>query len=127
MNDSKRLVLLDRFARAWNAHDVDALLSMVTPDCIYDASTGPHLYGARYQGHDELRRAFVGVWTAVPDAQWQDARHQVWGDRGLSEWTFLGTRKSDGTRVDSQGIDLFLFRGDLIAHKDTFRKMVLAQ
>lgn len=125
MSDSTRLALLDRFAQAWNDHDVQALLSMVTPDCVYDASTGPHLFGSRYQGHDELRHAFAAVWAAVPDARWEEPRHGVCGDRGWTEWIFRGTRKADGLRVDSQGLDVFEFRGDLIAYKNTFRKMVI--
>ncbi len=33
----------------------------------------------------------------IPDAQWAEGSHFVCGDRGVSEWTFKGT-KPDGTR-----------------------------
>jgi ketosteroid isomerase-like protein len=123
----QHLDLLDRFAQAWNAHDVEALLSMVTPDCIYDGSTGSELHGVRYQGHEALRGAFAGVWQAIPDARWEEPRHVVCGgERGFTEWIFKGTRLSDGAKVDSRGVDLFHFREGLIAHKNTFRKMVTA-
>ncbi|PUE63255.1 hypothetical protein B9Z45_00845 [Limnohabitans sp. 2KL-17] len=121
----RQLDLLDRFAQAWNAHNVDALLSMVTQDCVYDASTGSELHGTRYQGHDQLRRAFAGVWEAIPDARWEQARHVAYGaERGFTEWVFRGTRLADGVQVDSWGIDVFEFRDGLIAYKNTFRKMV---
>ena len=43
------------------------------------------------------------------------------GERGLSEWVFRGTR-TDGTRVEINGIDVFTFRDGKIAVKDSFRK-----
>jgi ketosteroid isomerase-like protein len=123
----QQLELLDRFCQAWNAHDVEALLTMVTPDCVYDGSTGPALHGVRFQGHEELRRGFAGVWEASPDARWEEARHVACGgDRAFTEWVFRGKRLSDGSKVDSQGVDLFQFRDGLIAYKNTFRKMVTA-
>ena len=64
---------------------------------------------------------FVDVWTNFPDAHWGNARHFVCGARGVSEWTFTGTR-TDGTRVEVQGCDLFIFRHGKIALKNSFRK-----
>ncbi len=123
----QQLELLERFAQAWNDHDVDALLRMVTADCVYDGSTGPELHGTRYQGHEGLRRGFAGVWEAIPDARWEEVRHVAWGgDHGYTEWVFRGTRLHDGSKVDSRGIDVFTFRDGLIAYKNTFRKMVTA-
>ena len=29
---------LDDFANAWNRHDVDAILSMMTADCVFESS-----------------------------------------------------------------------------------------
>jgi len=31
---------LQTFADAWNRHDVDALMSFMTEDCIFEASAG---------------------------------------------------------------------------------------
>lgn len=42
-------------------------------------------------------------------------------DRGVSEWTFTGTR-ADRTRVEVHGCDLFTFRDGKIALKDSYRK-----
>ena len=33
--------LLQAFADAWNRHDVDALMSFMTEDCVFEASAGP--------------------------------------------------------------------------------------
>ena len=33
---------LPRFADAWNRHNVDALTSLMTEDCIFETSAGLH-------------------------------------------------------------------------------------
>ena len=86
--------LLQAFADAWNRHDLDALMSRMTTDCVFEASGDNAVDGAR---------------------------HFVTGDRGVSEWTFTGTVK-DGKRVEVTGCDLFTFRNGKIAIKNSFRK-----
>jgi steroid delta-isomerase-like uncharacterized protein len=113
--------MLQAFAEAWNRHDVDALMSFMTADCVFEASAGSEVCGARYEGYAAVRRAFAEVWQTFPDAHWGNARHCVFGDRGLSEWTFTGTR-ADGTRVEVMGCDLFTFRDGRIAVKNSYRK-----
>lgn len=112
---------LDAFARAWNRHDGDAIMAFMTEDCVFESSAGPDICGTRYVGREAVRAGYVEVWTAFPDAQWLNARHRVCGDRGLSEWTFTGTR-TDGARVEVHGCDLFTFRDGKIAVKDSYRK-----
>lgn len=116
------LSLLDAFADAFNRHDADALMSMMTPDCVFEASAGPETCGTRYVGRDAVRAGFVDVWTTFPDAHWAGARHFVQGERGVSEWTFSGTHAADGTRVEVNGCDVFTFRDGRIALKNSYRK-----
>lgn len=106
---------------AFNRHDVDAIVSLMTADCIFDAAVGPEAYGARFVGRDAVGAAFAQVWKTFPNAEWADARHFVAGDRGVSEWTFKGTR-ADGARIEAEGCDLFTFRDGKIAVKKAFRK-----
>ena len=113
--------VLNEFAEAWNRHDVDALMSFMTEDCVFEASAGPDVCGTRYVGRASVRAGFAEVWAIFPDAQWSHARHFVQGERGVSEWTFTGTR-ADGTRVEVHGCDLFTFRDGRIALKDSYRK-----
>ena len=120
-SDAARLELLDRFAAAWNRHDLDALMSMMTDDCAFEASAGPDANGQRSEGAEAVRAAFAAVFEAFPDAHWGNARHVVAGDRGVSEWTFTGTH-IDGRRVEVTGCDLFTFRGGKITIKNSYRK-----
>jgi ketosteroid isomerase-like protein len=113
--------LLEAFADAWNRHDVDALMSMMTDDCIFQASAGSDVCGERHEGQIAVRAAYEAVFAQYPDARWNDPRHFVAGDRGVSEWTFAGTRP-DGKRVEVDGCDLLTFRNGRIAVKNSFRK-----
>jgi len=113
--------MLAAFASAWNRHDVDALMSFMTDDCAFEASAGTDACGTRYVGREAVRAAFAEVWATFPDARWSDDRHFVHGNRGVSEWTFTGTR-SDGSRVEVQGCDLFRFADGKIALKNSYRK-----
>ena len=121
MSDRKLEELLAAFGDAWNRHDIDALMSMMTDDCVFEASSGGDVNGEKHQGFQAVQAAYVAVFAQYPDANWGNARHWVDGDRGVSEWIFTGTR-SDGTRVEVNGCDLFTFRGGKIAVKDSFRK-----
>jgi steroid delta-isomerase-like uncharacterized protein len=119
--DTDLIELLDRFAEAWNRHDLDALMSMMTDDCVFAASAGPDVDGQRSEGRQAVRAAYAAVFEAFPDAHWANPRHFIAGDRGVSEWTFTGTQK-DGRRVEVNGCDLFTFREGRIAVKNSYRK-----
>lgn len=112
---------LQAFTDAWNRHDIDALMSFMTDDCVFEAVAGPEPCGTRHVGRAAVRRAFAQAWESFPDAHWGNGRHLVSGDRGVTEWTFSGTA-ADGTRVVANGCDLFTFRDGRIAVKNAFRK-----
>jgi steroid delta-isomerase-like uncharacterized protein len=120
-SETDLLQLLDRFAEAWNRHDVDALMSMMADDCVFEASAGPQVDGQRSEGVQAVRAAYAAVFEAFPDARWANARHFVVGNRGVSEWTFSGTQ-GDGKRVEVNGCDLFTFHDGRIAIKNSYRK-----
>jgi ketosteroid isomerase-like protein len=115
------MAFLDAFAEAWNRHDVDAILSMMTPDCVFEAALGPQATGTRYVGQEEVRCGIEAVFAAFPDARWNGARHFVSGNRGISEWVLTATSR-EGTRLEVQGCDLFTFRDGKIAIKNSYRK-----
>jgi ketosteroid isomerase-like protein len=96
-------------------------MTFMTQDCVFEASAGSDICGTRYVGHEAVRAGFAEVWAAFPDAHWGGARHFIAGERGVSEWTFTGTR-ADGTRVEVHGCDLVTFRGGKIALKNSYRK-----
>jgi steroid delta-isomerase-like uncharacterized protein len=120
-SDADLLTLLDRFAGAWNRHDLDALMSMMTDDCVFEASAGRQANGQGSEGQQAVRAAYAAVFETFRDAHWANPRHFIVGNRGVSEWTFTGTH-NDGTRVEVNGCDLFTFRDGKIAIKNSYRK-----
>jgi len=112
---------LEAFSAAWNAHDIDALMSFMSEDCVFQTAAGSEACGTRVTGPEAVRKAFAAAWQAVPDAQWENGVHFVHGDFGTSQWTFTGTA-ADGSRIETDGIDVFTFKNGKIALKNVFRK-----
>lgn len=122
---SPQVAILEAFIAAWNAHDVDALMSAMADDCHYFGSAGTTASGSVFHGRDAVRSGYASIFKQYPDAQWSNARHAVCGDRGFSEWLFTGTGP-DGHAVEVHGCDLFTFDGDRISVKDSYRKNRIA-
>ena len=112
---------LQSFADAFNAHDIKTIMSFMTEDCVFESSAGAQVDGEKFTGQEEVRKAFENVFATFPDAHWGNAQHFISGNRGFSEWLFTGT-KSDGTKVEVTGCDLFTFRHGKIAIKNSYRK-----
>jgi len=88
---------------------------------VFQTAAGPDACGTRHSGREAVRNAFAAAWAAVPDAQWVNGQHFVQGDFGTSQWTFTGTA-ADGSRIETDCIDVFTFKGGKIALKHVFRK-----
>ncbi|MEZ5861869.1 MAG: nuclear transport factor 2 family protein [Geminicoccaceae bacterium] len=116
-----RLACLERFAEAWNAHDVDALMACMADDCAFQTSAGPDADGRRHEGAEAVRAAYAAVFEQFPKAAWTGPVHRVTGDHGISSWRFVGTDRQ-GVAVEVDGCDLFTFAGERIALKDSYRK-----
>lgn len=108
---------------AFNAHDIDAVMAFFTADCVFDMPRGPEPGGRRLVGADEVREGIRSRFEGIPDIRYEDDRHVVCGDRGVSEWTIRGTWRT-GEPIEVRGCDLFEFTGGLISRKDSFWKIV---
>jgi ketosteroid isomerase-like protein len=114
--------LLVEHTEAWNSHDIDRLMALFAPDCVFEASGGPEVCGRRFEGRAEVRAAFADVLHSMPDANWGGGRHFVIDhDYGVSQWRLTGT-SLDGSRVDVFGCDFLTVRDDKIVRKNSFRK-----
>ena len=117
----RRRECLERFADAWNAHDLDKLMDCMAAECEFRSAAGPTASGTVHRGRDAVRAGYAAVFETFPDAAWNNPQHVVSGERGFSEWRFTGTDRK-GTRVEVDGCDLFTFDGDLIRTKNSLRK-----
>ena len=112
---------LEAFSEAWNRHDLDGLMRFMSEDCVFMTAGGPDACGAHHAGPEAVRKAFALGWATLPDAQWRNGVHFVHGDFGVSQWTYTGTA-ADGSRVETDGVDIFTFKNGKIAVKNVFRK-----
>lgn len=109
------------FANAFNAHDVNAIVSFMSNDCVFLASAGPEAFGEKFVGKEAVKKAFEDVFNTYPDAHWGNLTYLTAGDRTVTEWLFTGT-KADGSRVEVTGCDICTFRDGKIILKNSYRK-----
>ena len=62
--DKPVMKMLDDFAAAWNRHDVEGLMACMAADCVFEASAGKEVAGARHVGADAVRTAYAAVFDA---------------------------------------------------------------
>ena len=115
--------VLQEVLDAFNAHDLDLIMSFFADDCVMDMPHGPGPGGRRLVGKDQVREGIRSRLDGIPDIHYGDDRHWVCDDRGVSEWTIRGTRPT-GERVEVRGCDLFEFVDGKITRKDAFWKIV---
>lgn len=114
---------LERLLDAFNAHDLDAVMSFFADDCVLETPRGPESWGRRFEGRDRVREGLAGRFAGIPDVHYGEDRHWVSENRGCSEWLLTGTT-TEGKPIVVRGCDLFEFRGDKIARKDSYWKIV---
>ena len=108
---------------AFNRHDLDAIMSHFSQDCVFESPRGPDRWGGRFVGAEDVRRGLARRFAGIPDVRYEDDEHFVSGSRGVSEWTIRGTTV-DGMRIDVRGCDLWTFgSGGKIIRKDSFWKI----
>jgi steroid delta-isomerase-like uncharacterized protein len=122
---------LQKYSDAWNAYDIDEIMTYMSEDCVFEIGGGSEKYGTRCQGQETVRKRFIDVWTDLPDVHFEGINHFVQDEHGCSEWTFTDTR-SDGTKTETEtetetgteieGCDLFTFEAGKIKSKRSYVK-----
>ena len=114
---------LKQFVAAFNAHNLDAVMSFFADDCELMMPRGPEPWGQRYVGKAEVRKGLATRFEGIPDVHYGDDEHWVLGNHGVSRWTLTGTTK-DGKKITVRGCDLLEFRDGKIVRKDSYWKIV---
>ena len=122
-NGNPHQTLLE-FTRAWARKDLDALMQLVTEDCVYSASVGPEP-GSTWRGHENVREGFRRMLAQDAGARLIPGDVHIVGDLGCAEWSYQEDL-ADGTIRETRGCDLLTFRGNKISIKNAFRKVSVA-
>jgi ketosteroid isomerase-like protein len=105
---------IDRYDQAWNDQDVETIMSMHTPDMVFEN----HTRGVRVEGA-AVRKLLEATFADQPDMRFSGRRRYIGDEFVVSEWTATAT-DSEGRRIEWDGIDVFPFRDGLIARKDVY-------
>jgi ketosteroid isomerase-like protein len=106
--------LVERYNAAWNAHDVDAILSFHAPGMVFHN----HTAGERVEGGD-VGPHISAIFERNPDLAFRGNRLYARDGLVVSEWTATATTH-DGRRVEWDGVDIFPFENGLIVRKDVY-------
>ncbi len=105
---------IERYNRAWNDHDLDAIMSMHAPDMVFEN----HTAGERAEG-EAVRAHIAEIFRNWPDLRFRSRRLYTRDGLVVSEWTATATHP-DGRRLEWDGIDVFPFENGLIKRKDVY-------
>jgi hypothetical protein len=108
---------------AFNARDIDRIMSFFADDATFLMARGPDPCGRRVQGKEAIRRVLAERFAVIADMRWDHIDHFVAGQRAVSVWMVTG-HGADGEVLDYQGCDIYEFSGDKIKRKDTYWKLV---
>jgi taurine dehydrogenase small subunit len=122
MDRAELMSVIEDVTAGFDDHDLDRILSHFADDAIFESPRGPEAWGQRFVGKEQIRTAFAGRFSGIPDVRYQGDDHFVDGERGASEWTLSGTT-TDGERIEVRGCDLWTFRDGRIVKKDSFWKI----
>jgi ketosteroid isomerase-like protein len=107
---------------AFNAHDLDRIMTFFSDDCVLEMPRGPDPWGGRYVGAATVREGLRSRFAGIPDVQYAGDTHFVSGNMGMSQWTLRGTSIA-GERVEVRGCDFYTFRDGKIIKKDSYWKI----
>ena len=112
----------ERFGAAWNSHQPERLLELMTEDIVYDDSA----WTRTMRGHGDVREFLEFLWRAMPDLEFQDLEGPFLS-RGEPTvafyWRGTGTFTvpldppgfaPTGARVAFEGFELLEFRDDRV-------------
>lgn len=115
---------LGSLVAAFNAHDLDQIMSFFTDDCVLETPRGTEPWGTRYTGREAVRDGLAARFAGIPDVHYGDDEHWVLGDHAVSKWLLTGTTTA-GEQVRVRGCDLLDLAPDgRILRKDSYWKIV---
>jgi ketosteroid isomerase-like protein len=113
------LATVHRFNEAFNRHDVEAVMTLMTEDCVFD-STRPAPDGERIEGRDRVRVYWEEFFRRSPQARFETEEIFAVGDRCIVRWTYHWVREGKTGHV--RGVDLFRVVAGRVAEKLSYVK-----
>jgi uncharacterized protein (TIGR02246 family) len=112
--------LVTRFNDALNARDLDAMMHLMTPDCVFE-NTHPPPDGARYEGQAAVREFWQRFFVGASETRIQVEEIFAAGERVVMRWVYTWSGPLGETGY-IRGIDLYRIQDGLIAEKLSYVK-----
>jgi ketosteroid isomerase-like protein len=112
--------VIEKFNDAFNRHDVQGIMALMTGDCIFE-NTYPPPDGERFEGQEAVRRFWEEFFRSSSRAvfQWED--RITHGDRCVVRWRYEWTN-TDGENGHIRGVDVLRVRDGKVAEKFSYVK-----
>jgi steroid delta-isomerase-like uncharacterized protein len=121
---------IERYNRAWNEHDLDAIMSMHASDMVFEN----HTAGESAEG-EEVREHIGAIFESWPDIAFEGRRTYVRDGLVVQEWTATAThtktmRRGDlvaeptGQQISWKGVDVIPFEDGLLKRKTVYSDSV---
>lgn len=116
---------LMELCKAFNAHDLDGIMTYFSDDCVLEMPRGNQPWGTRFVGKEDVRKGLATRFEGLPDVHYGNDEHFVdeAAETGMSKWTLTGTAR-DGRRMEVWGCDFYTFREGKVIRKDAYWKIV---
>jgi ketosteroid isomerase-like protein len=110
------LALMDRFTAAINAHDLDAVMALVTEDIVFE-STSPPPDGTRYEGRAAVAQVWGGLLASAPKARFAvEEQFSDGSQRAVVRWRY------DWAEGHVRGVDIVRVRDGRLAESLAYVK-----
>ena len=119
-----------RYNEAWNAHDLDAIISMHAPEMVFEN----HTAGESARG-EEVRGHIGSIFETWPDIAFAERRLYAREGLVVQEWTATATHANEmrrgelvaaptGKQITWDGLDVIPYENGLVKRKDVYSDSV---
>ena len=110
---------VNKFNEAFNRHDVDAVMGLMTDDCVFE-NTRPSPDGTRYEGAAAVRACWEDLFKRSPQASFTTEEVIGAGERCVVRWVYHWVK--EGMPGHVRGVDVFRVREGKVAEKFSYVK-----
>ena len=114
MNETRATI--ERFTAAFNRHDVEAVMRLMTDDIVFENTSD-----GRFEGQAVVRALLTRAFELMAPGWFDTEDMVVVGDRCVVLWTYTFNRE-EPERGHLRGVDVFRVRDGLVAEKFSYVK-----
>lgn len=108
------------FSEAVNRHDTEAIMELMSADCIFENSF-PAPEGERYVGQQAVRAFWSEFFKSSPQAHFEFEESFASGERAFVRWLYRW-KDASGKTGHVRGVDIFTIRAGKVAQKLSYVK-----